>query len=148
MTASADEMFISPLSQRPQAHSSPHDTQHAAAAAAHIPSHSSSTKLQPCYAYDPPKKGDHWRTLVLNISIASLARQLPFIMLSYIKPDAVIITETKLNKNINTAEELPIDLGHTVYRKDRLNDGGGGVRGPVGKILLLFHQGYPHWWSQ
>ena len=48
-------------------------------------------------------------------------------MLFYIKPDAVIITETKLNKDINTAEVLPSDLGYTVYRKDRLNDGGGGV---------------------
>ena len=48
-------------------------------------------------------------------------------MLSYIKPDAVIITETNLNKDINTAEVLPRDLGCTVYRKDRLNKGGGGV---------------------
>ena len=48
-------------------------------------------------------------------------------MLFYIKPDAVIITETKLNKDINTAEVLPSDLGYTVYMKDRMNVGGGGV---------------------
>ena len=41
-------------------------------------------------------------------------------MLFYIKPDAVIITETKLNKDINTAKVLPSDLGYTVYRKDRM----------------------------
>ena len=48
-------------------------------------------------------------------------------MLFYIKPDAVIITETKLNKDINTAEVLPSDLGYTVYRRDRCDEGGGGV---------------------
>ena len=39
----------------------------------------------------------------------------------------MLITETKLNTNINTAEVLPSDLGYTVYRKDRMNEGGGGV---------------------
>ena len=48
-------------------------------------------------------------------------------MLSYIKPDAVLITETKLNSEINTADVPPGDLGYTVYRKDRRNEGGGGV---------------------
>ena len=45
----------------------------------------------------------------------------------YIKSDTVLITETNLNKNINTAEVLPSDLSYTAYRKDRMNKGGGGV---------------------
>ena len=127
-----DEVFSSPVPQRPMAHSSPHGTQ-PAPAAAHIPSFSSSTKASTVSASshkstaDPPIKGDHWRTLVLNInSIVGKAAALHD-MLSYIKPDAVLITETKLNKDINTAEVLPSDLGYTVYRKDRCNEGGGGV---------------------
>ena len=48
-------------------------------------------------------------------------------LLSYVKPDAVILTETKLNKDILTSEVFPSELGYTVYRKDRPNEGGGGV---------------------
>ena len=79
------------------------------------------------YAQDQPKKGDHWRTIVLNINSIFGKAAAFHDMLSYIKPDAVIITDTKLNKDINTTEVLPSDMGYTVYRKDRLNEGGGGV---------------------
>ena len=48
-------------------------------------------------------------------------------LLFYIKPDAVILTETKLNKDILTSEVFPSELGYMVYRKDRSNEGGGGV---------------------
>jgi len=57
-------------------------------------------------------------------------------LLSYVKPDAVILTETKLNKDILTSEVFPSDLGYTVYRKDRSNEGGGGV-------ALLIRSCYP-----
>ena len=48
-------------------------------------------------------------------------------MLDYVKPDSVIITETKLHDGINTAEIFPDDCGYTVYRRDRLLNRGGGV---------------------
>ena len=51
-------------------------------------------------------------------------------MLTYIKADAVIITETKLKKDINTAEVIPSDPGYTVYRRYRNDEhlsGGGGA---------------------
>ena len=58
------------------------------------------------------------------------------LLLSYVKPDAVILTETKLNKDILTSEVFPSELGYTVYRKDRSNEGGGGV-------ALLIRSCYP-----
>ena len=49
-------------------------------------------------------------------------------LLDFIKPDSVVITETKLNPSINTAEVIPPEWGCTVYRRDRLNlTRGGGV---------------------
>ena len=49
-------------------------------------------------------------------------------LLDFAKPDSVVITETKLNPSINTAEVIPPQWGYTVYRRDRPNSTcGGGV---------------------
>ena len=128
----AEEVFISPLPQHPKAHSSPLGT--TTTPAAHIPSYTTSTSSTSgnntsanCYL---PNKGENWRTLVINInSIFGKAAAFQD-MLQYVKPDAVIITETKLRPDISTAEVIPSDLGYTVYRRDRSDErfsGGGGV---------------------
>ena len=48
-------------------------------------------------------------------------------MLDYLKPDSVIITETKLHDGIHTAEIIPEACGYKVYRRDRPHSSGGGV---------------------
>ena len=132
----AEEVFISPLPQHPKAHSSPLGT--TTTPAAHIPSYTTSTSSASgnntsanCHL---PNKGENWTTLVINInSIFGKAAAFQD-MLQYVKPDAVIITETKLRPDISTAEVIPSDLGYTVDRRDRSDErlnGGGGV------ILLI-----------
>ena len=128
-TVDADDVFSSPLPQHPQAHSSPYGT--VTTAAVHIPSYSSSFKSSTTTSasdtHDLPNKEENWRTLVVNVnSIFGKAAAFQH-MISYVKPDAVIVTETKLNKDINTAEVFPSELGYTVYRRDRVGEGGGGV---------------------
>ena len=128
MTASENDVFISPLSQRPQAHNSPHDTQ-PAATAAHIPSYSSSNKApsRPSsrYAYDPLKKGDHWRTPVLNIN--SIFGKAAAFCVCYPTLNLTLCWSQRPSWKIISTYVLPSDLGYTVYKKDRMNEGGGGV---------------------
>ena len=153
LTPAPDDVFSSPIPQTPKAHSSPHGT--VPTAAAHIPSYSRSTissfgvstnsQLPPnspsghSINSQLPSKDNNWRTLVININ-SIFGKSAAFEhMLSYIKPDCVIITESKLKSDINTAEVLPSNLGYTVYRKDRnrsdLSEGGG--------VILLIKSCYP-----
>ena len=116
-----------PVSLPHRAHSSPIGSLPIPIAVAHMPFHSSSIQSSNISIQDLPKKGDNWRTLVLNVNsvfgkVAALQH-----LLSYVKPDAVILTETKLNKDILTSEVFPSELGYMVYRKDRSNEGGGGI---------------------
>ena len=47
-------------------------------------------------------------------------------MIDYTNPDAILLQETKLNKEILSSEFMP--SGYNIFRKDRVNqDGGGGV---------------------
>ena len=46
-------------------------------------------------------------------------------LLDYVKDDAVLINESKLDSEIATSEVIPDNLGYTVYRKDRNRQGGG-----------------------
>ena len=122
-----------PVSLPPRAHSSPIGA--LPTTVAHMPFHSSSIKSPNNSTQELPRKGDNWRTLVLNVnSVFGKAAAFQH-LLSYTKPDAVILTETKLNKDILTSEVFPSELGYTVYRKDRSNEGGGGV-------ALLIHSCY------
>ena len=126
MSDVCDDVSISPpVSLPPRAHSSPIGS--LPTAVAHVPFYSSSIQSSNISTQDLPRKGDNWRTLVLNVnSVFGKAAALQH-LLSYVKPDAVILTETKLNKDILTSEVFPSELGYTVYRKDRPNEGGGGV---------------------
>ena len=46
-------------------------------------------------------------------------------MIDYTNPDAILLQETKLNKEILSSEFMPSGY---IFRKDRVNqDGGGGV---------------------
>ena len=122
-----DNVFPSPNTLRPSAHSSPVGTipSHTAA---HISSVSSSATSE---SYYNPPKGSNWRTLTININ--GLFGKAPSLhhMLEYIRPDAVFISETKLHQHITNAEVIPDDLGYTVYRKDRENGS------PYGGVMLL-----------
>jgi len=126
MSDVCDDVSISPpVSLPPRAHSSPIGS--LPTAVAHVPFYSSSIQSSNISTQDLPRKSDNWRTLVLNVnSVFGKAAALQH-LLSYVKPDAVILTETKLNKDILTSEVFPSELGYTVYRKDRPNEGGGGV---------------------
>ena len=48
-------------------------------------------------------------------------------LIEYARPDAIMINETKLRKEVSTSEVIPNAWGYTVYRKDRPNSDGGGV---------------------
>ena len=98
---------------QPNQHSSIHGTSHST-----LDSNNSQTRPP-----IPPKQ-NNWRTIIINAnSIAGKAAELSHLV-SYTKPDAVIMTETKLGKNHKNSEFMP--KGYTVHRKDR-KAGGGGV---------------------
>ena len=78
--------------------------------------------------YFPCNKGAQWRSIVMNIN--SLVGKVACVknLLDFTKPDSVVITETKLNPSINTAQVIPPEWGFTVYRRDRpYSTRGGGV---------------------
>ena len=69
-----------------------------------------------------PKK-NNWRTLIMNSnSIKCRKAELDYIT-DYVKPDAIIVTETKLDSTVGNAEFMP--PGYNCFRKDRSFDGGG-----------------------
>jgi len=58
------------------------------------------------------------------------------LLLESTKPDAVILNETKLDKDnsIHSSEVAPSDWGYTTYRLERNSDGGG--------VMLLVKDDY------
>ena len=117
-------LFILPhildLSHGPQTQGSPCGTQ-PAATSVHTPSHSAkvSTLSSSIHTHNPPGRADHWKIIAFSINIIIRKAAILHQMLSYIKPNAVLITETKLNKDIKIAGIMPNDQG--VCRKDRRN---------------------------
>jgi len=76
---------------------------------------------------DPIKaKRNNWRTLVINANSITGKKSSLEHLICYTNPDLILMTETKLGPNINTAEFMPENHDYTVYRRDR-KQGGGGV---------------------
>jgi len=72
-----------------------------------------------------PDMNKDWRTIVVNAnSIRSKQAELEM-LIHNLKPDAIIITETKLGNEHNTSEFLPKQLGYEVHRNDKRSDCGG-----------------------
>ena len=72
-----------------------------------------------------PGKGQNWRTSFVNInSIRGKVADLEY-LLDYTRPDAVLISETKLGAEVNTQEVVHDAWGCTCCRKDRTLGGGG-----------------------
>jgi len=71
-----------------------------------------------------PKQGtNNWRTLIVNCE-GIKSKQAQFAAaVDYIKPDAIMGCESKLDSSIHTAEKFPPE--YKVYRKDRDIYGGG-----------------------
>jgi len=70
-----------------------------------------------------PDKQKNWRTVVLNInSVTGKADQLAKLV-SYTDPDAILMTETKLDQSIKTSEFMPDH--YCCFRRDRKRGGGG-----------------------
>ena len=70
-----------------------------------------------------PQKENNWRTLVINAnSVAGKKAELAA-LIEYTCPDSILITETKLDETISTAEFLPDN--YKAFRKDRKKGGGG-----------------------
>ena len=74
-----------------------------------------------------PSKSNNFRTLIVDSnSICSKAAELST-LLNYISPDVVIMCKTKLDPSVATSEFMDQGLGYSVYRKDRIHNGGGVV---------------------
>jgi len=68
-------------------------------------------------------KKSNWRTLVLNANgIRSKHAELLHLV-DYTNPDAILLTESKLDPSIANSEFMP--QGYSVVRKDRTSGGGG-----------------------
>ena len=110
-----------PTAEHPKAQSIPLGT--TTYSVTHIPSYIPSLSSVPgsstsasCHL---PTKGENWHTLVININSIFGKPAAFHQMLTYIKPDVVLIRETKLNKDNNTAKVIPSNHGYTVYRRYR-----------------------------
>ena len=127
-----DDVFTSPPSGRPIAQSSPLGTQQSARPVSIHSSVGSTTSVSDTGSssnstQDLPHKGKNWRTVVVNINgirgkIACVEN-----LIEYARPDAIMISETKLRKEVSTSEVIPNAWGYTVYHKYRPNSDGGGV---------------------
>ena len=72
-----------------------------------------------------PNKNKDWRTIVVNAnSIRSKQAELEM-LIHDLKPDAIIMTETKLGSEHDTSEFLPKQLGYKVHRNDKKSGCGG-----------------------
>ena len=69
------------------------------------------------------EKKQNWRTLVVNVNSASGKTAEITNLIDATDPDAIILTETKLDGTIKNTEFLPPTF--TTYRKDRSRHGGG-----------------------
>jgi hypothetical protein len=79
----------------------------------------------PQESHDIPDKTKNWRTIVVNAnSIRGKQAELE-ILIHNLKPDAIIMTETKLGNEHDTSEFLPKKLGYKVHRNDKRSDCGG-----------------------
>jgi len=70
-----------------------------------------------------PGKKANWRTLVANVDGIASKRAALAELVDYTDPDAIIMTETKLDDTVNSAEFLP--PSYRAFRKDRKRGGGG-----------------------
>lgn len=68
-------------------------------------------------------KGKNWRTLIINCNSAPGKRAEIAHLIDYTQPDALLMTETKVDDTVSSAEFMP--LNYKVYRKDRKKGGGG-----------------------
>ena len=73
-----------------------------------------------------PDKKKNWRTLVLNAnSVVSETRRAQFAnQVDYVKPDAIIVTETKLSPDICSSEFTPSGYGRTIWKDKKKGECG------------------------
>jgi hypothetical protein len=100
-------------------------------------------------SHEIPDKNKDWRIIVINAnSIRNKQAELET-LINNLKPDAIIMTETKLDNEHNTSEFLPKHLGYKVHRNDK-RSGCGGVLIAVteyctsGKYLWLKSSWFGH----
>jgi exonuclease III len=68
---------------------------------------------------------NNFRTLVINAnSVTGKVAEIEH-LINYTDPDAIIMSETKIDKTVSTSEFLNPSLGYTTFRKDRKMGGGG-----------------------
>ncbi len=80
-----------------------------------------------------PDKQNNWRTLVVNCNgVIGKKAQLANLV-SYTDPDVLIVTETKIDGTVSSAEFIP--PGYKSFRKDRKMGGGG--------VLIALKSKYP-----
>ena len=89
----------------------------------HLRSHSRTQSTTGSTASDSsllPDKKKNWRTLVqIANSVVSETKPAQFAnLVDYVKPDAIIVTETKLSPDICSSEFMPSGYGRTI-RKDK-----------------------------
>ena len=72
----------------------------------------------------PRKNHNNLRISIINCNgIRSRKAELEYLT-EYIKPDILLVTETKIDKSISSSEFLPTNFSNNI-RKDRTSDGGG-----------------------
>lgn len=125
-----DSVFTlpSPSNFAPTSFSSPTPGGHTSQEVPHrVMSHTYSSNSTNTSSGDPlPPKSRNWRTLIANANgIAGKTVELGNIV-EYTKPDAILITETKLTSSHRNAEFMPPGYSQP-KRKDRAFSGGGGV---------------------
>ncbi len=83
----------------------------------------SGSETTPSHPENLPSKSNNWRTLVINCnSIVGKRAEFGY-LLEYTNPDAIILTETKIDETVYTSEFLP--GSYRAFRKDRKMGGGG-----------------------